>query len=150
MSESVVDAANTRLQTTIPVAWNMGVRFLELRPGLARAQVPFEGNGNHFGVIYAGVTFTVAETLGGALHLATFDATTHYPLVKSMTIDFLKPGTGALTATTSLTDDEIATIRSAATPDAKVDFELVAEVTDDAGVVVARTRGDYQIRPFGR
>lgn len=150
MSETMEDAANARLESSIPVAWNMGVRFLEVRSGLVRAQVPFEGNGNHFGVIYAGVTFTVAETLGGALHLATFDARTHYPLVKSMTIDFLKPGTGTLTATTSLSEDEIARITAAAAPDAKIDFELVAEVSNAEGVVVARTRGDYQIRPFGR
>ncbi len=67
-----------------------------------------------------------------------------------MTIDFLKPGTGTLTATTSLPTAEIERITAAAAPDAKVDFELVAEVSTDDGVVVARTRGDYQIRPFGR
>ena len=39
--------------------------------------------------MYAGVIFTVAEVLGGALHFATFDASTHYPLVRKMTIDFL-------------------------------------------------------------
>ena len=30
----------------------------------------------------------------------------------------------------------------------KSDFELVAEVTDEAGTVVARTRGLYQLRRF--
>ena len=37
-----------------------------------------------------------------------------------------------------------------ATPEAKVAFVLEAEVTLADGEVVARTRGDYQIRPYGK
>jgi acyl-coenzyme A thioesterase PaaI-like protein len=141
---------NAGLEQLIPRAHQMGVRFAELRPGFVRAEVPFEGNGNHFGVIYAGVIFTVAEVLGGAIHFATFDASTHYPLVRSLTIDFLAPGTSRLSASASLNQGEVARIRAAATPDAKVAFVLEAEVLGEDGTVVARTRGDYQLRPFGR
>jgi acyl-coenzyme A thioesterase PaaI-like protein len=146
----VLTMANTALEHLVPRAHEMGVRFVEARPGYVRAEVPPDGNGNHFGVIYAGVTFTVAEVLGGALHLATFDATTHYPLVRRMEIEFLAPGRGLLTAVAALPPEEVARIRAAAAPDAKVAFELHAEVTDADGTVVARTRGDYQLRPFGR
>jgi hypothetical protein len=31
-----------------------------------------------------------------------------------------------------------------------VDFVMAAEVVGDDGAVVARTRGEYQLRPFGR
>ena len=87
---------NAALEQLIPVAHAMGVRFVETASRLRPApRCPFEGNGNHFGVIYAGVIFTVAEVLGGAIHFATFDVTTHYPLVRSLTIDFLAPGQGA-------------------------------------------------------
>jgi acyl-coenzyme A thioesterase PaaI-like protein len=128
----------------------MGVHFTELRPGFVRAEVPFEGNGNHFGVMYAGVIFTVAEVLGGAMHVATFDVSTHYPLVKSLSIDFVTPGKSRLTASATLPEQEIARIASEATPDAKVPFVLEAEVVGEDGALVARTRGDYQLRPFGR
>ncbi|MBE7188974.1 YiiD C-terminal domain-containing protein [Jatrophihabitans endophyticus] len=148
--DALVTGMNAMLEKLIPRAWQMGVRFTELAPGLARASVPLEGNANHFGVIYAGVTFTVAEVLGGALHTASFDPSTHYPLVKSLTIDFTAPGRGPLTAEATLPADEVARIRAAAAPDAKVDFVLEATVTGEDGTVVARTRGDYQIRPFGR
>ena len=94
--------------------------------------------------------FTVAEVLGGAIHFATFDVTTHYPLVRSLSIDFLAPGKSRLSASAWLADDEIARIREAATPDAKVAFVLDAEVVGDDGTLVARTHGDYQLRPFGR
>lgn len=143
-----VAAMNAGLQQLIPVAHGMGVRFTALRPGFVRASVPFEGNANHFGVTYAGVIFTVAEVLGGAMHVASFDATTHYPLVKRIEIDFLAPGRGPLTATAELPGEEVERIRAAAT-DGKVPFVLSAEVTGEDGTVVARTRGDYQIRPHG-
>jgi acyl-coenzyme A thioesterase PaaI-like protein len=141
---------NTALEQLIPRAHQMGVEFVEMRPGFVRARVPFEGNGNHFGVVYAGVTFTVAEVLGGAIHFATFDVSTHYPLVKSLSIDFLAPGTGPLSASASLSEDEIARIKAAAAPGVKVPFVLEAEVVGEDGTLVARTRGDYQLRPFGR
>lgn len=150
MTESPAEMLNSALETLIPVAHRMGVRFVELRPGFVKAEVPAEGNGNHFGVIYAGVTFTLAEVLGGAIHFATFDVSTHYPLVRSVTIDFLAPGKGTLTATASMSDEEIARIKALATPEAKVPFVFEAEVTGEDGTVVARTKGDYQLRPFGR
>jgi acyl-coenzyme A thioesterase PaaI-like protein len=149
-AENPVPMMNAALEQLIPRAHQMGVEFVEMRPGFVRAHVPFEGNGNHFGVVYAGVIFTLAEVLGGAMHVATFDVSTHYPLVKSLTIDFLTPGKGPLWASTSLTEDEVARVRSEAAPDAKVAFVLEAEVVGEDGTVVARTRGDYQIRPFGR
>ena len=148
MPEVPVGAMNAGLEQLVPRAHQMGVRFVELRPGYVRAELPVEGNTNHVGTIYAGVIFTLAEVLGGAMHVATFDVTTHYPIVRSMTIDFVAPGTTALTAVASLSDDEIAAVRSAAA-NGKASFVLVAEVTDVAGTVVARTTGNYQIRPHG-
>jgi acyl-coenzyme A thioesterase PaaI-like protein len=141
-------SANEVLISLLPAAERMGVRFADLGPNYAEATVPAEGNGNHFGVIYAGVIFTVAEVLGGGLHTGMQIGMSHYPLVKGVTIEFLKPGTTDLRARAELSDDEVARLHAAVAEGGKVDFELVAEVTDANGVVVARTRGDYQFRPF--
>jgi acyl-coenzyme A thioesterase PaaI-like protein len=141
---------NAGLEQLIPRAHQMGVRFVELRPGFVRADLPFEGNGNHFGTVYAGVIFTLAEVLGGAMHFASFDATTHYPLVRSMSIDFLAPGRGPLSATATLDDATRARVRAEAGVDGKAVFELRAEVVGADGAVVAATVGSYQLRPFGR
>jgi len=149
MTEALAGQANGVLREFIPVAASMGVEFTEVRRGYVSASVPMAGNANHFGVIYAGVIFTVAEVLGGAIHLATFDAATHYPLVKSVQIDFLAPGRSRLTATAQLAEDEVERIASVAATGAKVPFVLTAEVTGADGELVARTRGDYQLRPFG-
>lgn len=140
---------NLALEQLIPRAHQMGVTFVQMRPGYVRAEVPFEGNANHFGVIYAGVLFTLAEVLGGAMHMASFDAAaTHYPLVKGMRIDFLAPGKGRLSATATLTDEQIAEVKAAAA-NGKAPYELRAEIADADGKVVANTVGDYQIRPYG-
>ena len=144
-----LDMANAGLEQLVPRAHQMGVRFVELRSGYVRAELPFEGNGNHFGTVYAGVIFTLAEVLGGALHLATFDPSTHYPLVRAMSIDFVSPGRGALSASTTLDDETIARVRREAGTDGKPRFELRASVVGEDGTVVATTVGDYQIRPYG-
>lgn len=149
-STDPVAAMNTMLEQLIPRAHQMGITFTDMRPGYVRAIAPFEGNGNHFGVVYAGVTFTLAEVLGGAMHWATFDATTHYPLVKNLAIEFLAPGKGELAASATLSEEEIVRMRELVATGVKVPFVLEAEVVGADGTVVARTRGDYQLRPFGR
>jgi thioesterase domain-containing protein len=140
---------NAGLAQLVPRAHEMGVRFVTARPGTVRATVPVEGNGNHFGTIYAGVIFTLAEVLGGALHFATFDATTHYPLVRAMTIDFVAAGRTQLTAAATLDDATVERVRAEASEGGKPRFELCATVSDDSGTVVATTVGDYQLRPYG-
>jgi thioesterase domain-containing protein len=144
-----LDSMNLMLEQLIPRAHQMGVHFVELRRGYVRAELPFEGNGNHFGTVYAGVIFTLAEVLGGAMHFASFDSSTHYPLIRGMQISYLKPGRGALSASATLDEQTITRVIDEAGPDGKAAFELHAEVTDENGVVVATTVGDYQIRPFG-
>src|SRR3954462_12727300 len=142
-----VQALNSALRQLIPVAAKIGIEFTEVRPGFVSSTVPFEGNGNHFGTIYAGVIFSVAEGLGGGMHFATFDATTHYPLVRDIRIEFLAPGRSRVTATARLSDDEVGRIRAEAATGAKVPFVREAEVLGEDGTLVARTHGDYQLRP---
>jgi acyl-coenzyme A thioesterase PaaI-like protein len=96
--------------------------------------------------MYAGVLFTVGEVLGGALAMATFDMSSYFPLVKRLEIDFLKPARSDVRASTSLRQDEIERVRAAAEETGKGQFELVAELHDQAGMLVARTVGIYQIR----
>ena len=140
---------NGAMETTIPPVHKMGVRVVEARRGHAVASVPLEGNGNHFGVIYAGVQFTVAEMLGGVIALATFDAAKYYPLVKSVDITFTGMARTDLLAQASLDDGEIARIETEVTSKGKADFILDAVVKDEAGQTVSVTRGLYQLRGHG-
>ncbi|TSD96123.1 DUF4442 domain-containing protein [Skermania sp. ID1734] len=141
---------NAALEHTIPVAHKMGVTALEARPGYARTRVPIEGNGNHFGVMYAGVLFTVAEVLGGIIPMATFDNSRFYPLVKDLQITFKRAAKTDVEAEAKLDEESIARIASAADANGKADFTLDAAITDAAGEVVATTHGIYQLRAHGR
>ncbi|MBO9520796.1 MAG: YiiD C-terminal domain-containing protein [Nocardioidaceae bacterium] len=132
----------------VPILGAMGIEVVESVPGRAAALLPTGPNVNHFGVSYAGSLFSVAEMLGGLLGSSSFDVPGAVPIVKRLEIDFLKPATTAVTARTTLSEDEIARVQREATETGRGVFELVTEVVDQNGVVVARTRGDYQLRVF--
>jgi thioesterase domain-containing protein len=150
MSDASVDIPallNSTIGQTIPVLEHMGLEVIEAAPGRAAARVPIDGNGNHVGTMYAGVLFSVAEMLGGALSLATFDPARFYPIVKDLRIDFRRPATSTVTARTSLEEAEIDRVLADVDREGKGQFVLRSELTDEDGTVVASTEGTYQIRP---
>jgi acyl-coenzyme A thioesterase PaaI-like protein len=146
---NLVDMMNDAMATTIPAADKLGVKAVEARRGFAAATVPLEGNGNHFGVVYAGVEFTVAEILGGIIAIASFDAAKYYPLVKKLDIEFTAAARSDLRAEASLDEDELRRIETEAAEKGKADFVLDAVVRDEAGQTVAVTHGLYQLRAHG-
>jgi thioesterase domain-containing protein len=133
----------------IPILGAMGLEVTEAADGRAAARIPLEPNVNHFGVIYAGSLFTVAEMLGGAIGFTSLAVEGCVPLVKALEITFTRPATTSVTASTSLSPEEIERIRSEAEANGKSDFDLVCDVVDENGVVVASTLGHYQLRRMG-
>jgi thioesterase domain-containing protein len=112
------------------------------------ARLPAGPNVNHFGTTYAGSLFSVAEVLGGLFARTSLVMERGVPLVKSLQIDFRRPATTAVVARATLDEEEIARVLAEAQERGKSDFVLEAEVTDEAGTVVATTRGLYQLRRF--
>ncbi len=147
--ELTPDAFNQGLEQMIPRAHAMGVRMTEMRRGQVEAEVPFEGNGNHIGTMYAGVMFTVGEILGGAIVVTSFDVSKVYPVVKDLKINFRRPARDTVTAKASLTDEQIASLTEEALANGKAQFILTAELFDAGGELVADTEGTYQIRAHG-
>jgi thioesterase domain-containing protein len=148
-ANQLVAVMNGAIESNIPIAHKMGVKVVEARPGFAATTVPAEGNGNHFGVIYAGVLFTVAEVLGGIIPLITFDTAKYFPLVKNLEIQFVAMAKSDVRAEASLNDETIARVEAEAAERGKADFTLEAVVTDTDGQTVATTRGLYQLRALG-
>lgn len=144
------DTLNGAIEFTIPIAHHMGVKVVEAGRGRAAASMPIEGNGNHFGVMYAGVLFTVAEILGGIVALATFDSTRYFPLVKNLDISFVGMAKSDVRSEATLDEQTIQRVESEAEAKGKSDFVLDAVVTDADGQVVAKTHGLYQLRAHGR
>lgn len=144
------DLAETtaNVHAVVPILGAMGLEVLEAAPGRAAARIPAGPNVNHFGVAYAGSLFSVAEMLGGIIG-GFFDVPGAIPLVKRLEIDFTRPAMSAATARTTLSPEDIARVQAEASENGKSNFELLTEVTDDEGTVVARTHGFYQLRVMG-
>ena len=147
--EATPELFNSVLAQMIPRAASMGIEVVELRPGYVKSKTPIEGNGNHIGTMYAGVIFTAAELLGGAIALPTFDMTKFYPVIKAMTINFRRPATGAIYAEASMSDELVAELTQKAAEEGKAEFLFETTVTDEAGATVATTEGTYQLRTHG-
>ena len=143
-----LEALSKGVCASIPVMGAMGLRIAELRPGFAAAEIPLEPNINHIGTMYAGSLFTVAEVLGGVIGLVSFDLEGFYPVVRGVDIAFRRTASSAVRAETSLTVEEIDRIQAEAAAHGKSQFLLEATLTDQAGEVVATTRGTYQMRKF--
>lgn len=125
---------------------NTGLELLELKPGYVKCRMPYAGNGNHIGTMYAGALFTLAEIPGGALFLSSFDIARYFPIVKSLDIKFLKPARADVAIEISMEADRIRAISAAADEAGKADFTLDGELKLADGTVVATSHGVYQIR----
>jgi acyl-coenzyme A thioesterase PaaI-like protein len=123
-----------------------GLKAEILEPGHVRLRMPFEGNQNHIGTLYAGALFTLAEVPGGALFLTSFDARRFYPIVKELNLRFRRPARGDISVDARLGNDEIQRIRQEAVDRGKADYWLELQLIDASGEVVAESRGLYQLR----
>jgi len=146
VTEDFFAAATDQLATAIPLMGKLGVRLVDLAPGRVAAEMPFEGNGNHVGTMYAGALFSVCEVLGGVICTATFDGARYAPIVKGAEIRYLRPATTPVRAEASLDDITVKQVAAAADEHGKADFVLDITATDADGTVVATLRGDYQLR----
>jgi len=149
MTQPAPESFNERLQQLIPSAHRLGVRVVELAPGMARSEVPLQENTNHLGTMYAAAMFTVAEVLGGALVLATFDVARYYPVVKELTLRFRRPARSDVSARAALPVDLVASLTAEADNAGKAEFILDVDLLDAAGQIVATSHGTYQIRRHG-
>ncbi|KZX78815.1 thioesterase [Oleiphilus sp. HI0009] len=123
-----------------------GLKLIEAEDGYVTCLMPAKGNQNHIGAMYAGALFTLAEIPGGALWFANFDITKCYPILKSFTIDYLKPALGDIQIRIGLSSEDIEAYQAQCMDNEKVEFELVGGLTDSQGQVVARSKGIYQLR----
>lgn len=143
---AALDGAKRLLEQGMTFVKNAGLVVEHLERGEVRCLMPFKGNGNHIGTLYAGALFTLAEIPGGALYLSSFDTARFFPVVKALNLKFLKPAKSDVRVTAMLAAEEIDRIEQLAAETGKADFTLSLELKDAAGVVVAVSEGLYQLR----
>jgi acyl-coenzyme A thioesterase PaaI-like protein len=125
-----------------------GLKVLEMRKGYVKLLMPFEGNAGHVGSMYAGSLFTIGECMGGMIHIAAFDFTKFFPIVKEVTIRYRRPALTDVTLELSMREKEAKKIQDKAEKNGKADFDLDLELKDAGGEVVSTVHGTWQIRTF--
>ncbi len=138
--------ATALMHQAIPFLQRMGLEVVAIDTGYVELRAPFAGNGNHVGTMYAGALFSTAEVPGGLLGLLLFDPTRFFPVIRSMSVTYLRPATTDVTVVARIPTDEADRVRAGAERDGKADFVLDLEVRDAAGVVVMTSEGHYQLR----
>lgn len=141
-----LNQAKKVLETGIKFVERSGLKVLELEKGRVKCLMPFAGNGNHIGTMYAGALYTLAEIPGGALFLSSFDVARYFPIVREQTIKFLKPVKGDVTIEITISDARIAELQAEADAKGKAEFVLEGEIKTADGEVAATSSGIYQLR----
>lgn len=146
MSSTELDGARKLLEQGIGFVKNTGLVVEALDRGHVRCRMPFAGNRNHIGTIYAGALFTLAEIPGGALFLTSFDTRQCFPVVKALNLRFLKPAKSDVWVTAQLDEADIQRLSAQCADTGKAEFNLNLDLTDADGQVVASSEAIYQIR----
>lgn len=133
-------------EESIGIVKQMGVKLLEIEPRRVVMQMPLKPeNVNHFQTMYAGVQFTLAEVMGGALMMATFNLSEHVPIVGKFEITFIKPVSTSLTAELSLTREQVEDVKAQLADTNKAQFETSTELVNQEGVVCAIGKAKYYL-----
>ncbi|NNM51282.1 MAG: DUF4442 domain-containing protein [Pseudomonadales bacterium] len=138
-------AVNRVVGLSVPFVRRNHFQVLALHHGYLKAWIPVQGNRNHMGTIYAGALFMLAEVPGGVMALFEW-GTDYVPVLKEMTMHYLKPATSDVTVEFRLSDEEMLRIQTIAKAQGKCEFTLQADLVDAKGVVVAKSEAHYQIR----
>jgi thioesterase domain-containing protein len=136
---------NAALETLVPRYHQMGLRVLKLSGRHVIATVPLGGNENHYGTMFAGALFAVAETLGGALAMENFGLSSYYPTVQEFTVQFRRPAVTDVTVSGSLDAATLDRLSTELEATGKTAFELDTTILDADGQTVATTHGTYRI-----
>ncbi|WP_297794339.1 DUF4442 domain-containing protein [uncultured Marinobacter sp.] len=139
---------NRIIGMSIPFAPRNGFSVEEIRPGFVKARIRLKGNKNHFGSLYAGAYFLVAEIPGGVLTL--FDLGPAYvPILKEMTLQFLQPANTDVTVTFELDAATVESVKAEADQTGRAAFSLQGFLYDDDGNHVATSIAQYRVRKKG-
>lgn len=134
------------LENGIDIVRAMGITVLEMRRGYVRLMAPLKGNGNHFGSMYAGVIFSLADIAGGALFVSTFDYTRFIPIVREVDIRFLKPVAEDLFVEASIPEETIARIERELDENGRAEWALDLSLRYAGGATLDTVRGVFQGR----
>lgn len=125
----------------------LGVQVVDERPNLLRVRMPLAGNANHFGAMYAGSIFTLAEFPFGALFVQRYPLTEMVPVIGELTIRYMAPVLTDLYVTIEVTDEEWDQIRKDVSTFGKAKLFRSLQLEDESGAVKAVASATYFALP---
>ncbi|OAT67015.1 hypothetical protein AWB85_15505 [Mycobacteroides immunogenum] len=140
---------NLMARLLMPRVYEIGFIAREVEYCRAVATVPLKGNVNHDGVVLPSVVFALAESTCTAVAIGTFDVARFRPIVKGVSITFVRAARSPLRAEVILGGRAAELADTVVHSVGKADFDLGGRVFDDAGQLVAKIVGRYQIRAHG-
>ncbi len=132
----------------IPFAERAKIQLLEFGDhGHVKLKIPFKGNENHVGTMYAGSLWALAEFAGLPFVLSAFGGTEilvkFLPVVAQFDIKYFKPVKCDIYVTIKKTLDEVENAENALCMKGKAKVVLDGELVSADGTVYGKTQGVY-------
>lgn len=135
-----------RLHATFPLYQFIGLEVEQLGDRVVLRAPLSPANTNHFGVMHAGVLFTLSEAAGGLAVTQHRDLGALTLIATSIKIDYVQVARTPVRAAVSLSPAFLASLRANLAADPKHAFTVTVDVFDEAGAVVARSQCTFQLR----
>lgn len=135
------------VHATVPAIGRIGVVVDALGPGWVDLRVPVQGNANHFGTMYAGALFALAELPGGLLPLAILDPMKYTPIVTRVDIRFVAAARSDVTLHASMQPEQLQVLADQVDAEGRAEFTLELQGVDENGRTVIDSTAYYQLRP---
>ena len=133
------------VQNGIPFVQRTGLEILEARRGYVKLKMPLKGNENHVNTMYLGAQCVLVDMPGGSLFLTSFDREKYFPVVKEMTLRYLKMAKTDLFIEGHLSEEKIDALQQEVEEKGKADFDLEFDILDTNGVLVTQAKAIYTI-----
>jgi acyl-coenzyme A thioesterase PaaI-like protein len=146
MLELTPEMATQFVHRAVPAIARLGVVVDAISPGTVELRVPFEGNGNHMGTMYAGALFAVAELPGGLIPLSVLDPGRYVPIVTDMRVHFLAAARTDVRLTARMEPDDLRVLAERADADGQAEFVLQMSAEDLNGRTVLASEATYVLR----
>ena len=136
-----------KINELLPISAMLNTRIDAAGQGWYRCGVPLdERTRNHFGTVHAAVQWCCAELLGGLVWLAHFNERPTFFVIRSATINFLRPARTDITVEGALSDEDVSSLQRRLESHGEAEFVLRSEVRNIHGEVLARAECHYLLR----
>ena len=101
---------------------------------------------NHFGVMHAGVLFSLAEAAAGLSITQHREFAKMLIIAQNVTVTYRRPARTGVEAFVSLDDGFLQSLREQLAADPRHRFQVHVELSDQTGEIVTRAICDFQLR----